>query len=124
VRRYGAEMIDLYREGEMLAQVRAQIVKILLRPLVPFPQGRHVVANLMRNIWLPLVVQRVADGTGLPPTRARSTAQPSAAYFIERAYKKKGIKLKERQINRIYWDRNKVAAELEASMPGIPSTIK
>ena len=39
--------------------------------------------------------------------------------------KRRGFKLTERQMNRIYWDRNKVAAELEASMPPIdPSTIK
>ena len=124
VRRYGAEAIDQYREGELLAQVRAQIVKILLRPFVPFPQGRHVVQNLMRDVWLPAVMTRAAEGTGLPPTRSASAVAPSIAYFLERAMKKKGFKLKERQLNRIYWERNKIAAELEASMPGIPSTIK
>jgi len=49
---------------------------------------------------------------------------PSAAYFFSRAMKKKGFKLSEREVNRIYWNRKEVAARLEASMPGIPSTIK
>jgi len=124
VRRYGAEALDQYREGELLAQVRGQIVKILLRPFVPFPQGRHVVQNLMRDIWIPAVMQRAAEGTGLPPTRSAGAVAPSVAYFLSLAMKKKGFKLKERQLNRIYWERNKIAAELEASMPGIPSTIK
>jgi hypothetical protein len=125
VRRYGAEILDQHREGELLAQTRAQLVKILLRPFVPFPVGRHVVANLMRDIWLPTLIQRVADALGLPPTRSATSTKPSVAYFFSRAMKQKGIKLSERQINRIYWDRNKVAAELEASMPLVDvSTIK
>ena len=125
VRRFGAEMLDQYREGELLAQVRGHLVKILARPFVPFPRGRHVVQNLMRDIWLPMVVQRVAEGTGLPPTRSASAVQPSAAYLVSLAMKKKGVKLKERQINRLYWDRHKVAAALESSMPPVdPSTFK
>jgi hypothetical protein len=125
VRRFGAEMLDQYREGELLAQVRGHLVKILARPFVPFPRGRHVVQNFMRDLWLPTLVQRVADGTGLPPTRSASAAQPSAAYLVSLAMKKKGVKLKERQINRHYWDRHKVAAALESSMPPVdPSTFK
>jgi hypothetical protein len=124
VRRYGAEVLDQHREGELLAQVRGQLVKILLRPLVAFPQGRHIVANLMRDIWLPLVVKNVADHIGLPPTRSRTTAQPSAAYFVAQAMNRRGFKIKEREVNRIYWGRNKLAARLEVSMPRIPSTIK
>jgi hypothetical protein len=124
VRRYGAEVLDQYREGELLAQIRGHIIKILLRPFVPFPRGRHVVQNLMRDCWLPLVVRNVAEGTGLEPTRSATTRTPSAAYFIAKALAKKGFKVKEREVNRIYWGRNKLAARPEASMPGIPSTIK
>jgi hypothetical protein len=117
VRRYGAEALDQQREGELLIQVRAQMVKIMLRPFVPFPRGRHVVANLMRNIWLPTLIQNVAMGTGLSPTRSRSTAAPSVAYFVSLAAKRRGMKLKEQELNRIYGDRHQVAAELEKSMP-------
>jgi hypothetical protein len=113
-------LLDQGREGELLAQVRAYAVRTLLRPFLPYPRGRHVVQNLMRNIWLPLVVQHVADATGLEPTRGASTVAPSAAYFVSLAMKRKGIKLKEQEINRIFWDRHKLASALEASMPAIP----
>jgi hypothetical protein len=117
IRRFAAEMMDRGRESELLAQVRAYVVKTLLQPFLPYPQGRHVVQNLMRDIWLPAVVQRVAEGTGLQPTRGAASTQPSAAYFVSIALGKKGLKLKEQQINRIYWRRHQIAAELDASMP-------
>jgi hypothetical protein len=124
IRIYAAEMVDNGRETELLVQVKAYVVKTLLRPFVPFPRGRHVVQNLMRDVWLPMVMQNVADGTGLPVTRGASSATPSIAYFTALAFKRMGIRIKERQLNRIFWRRNKVAARLEASMPQIPSTIK
>jgi len=124
VRLYAAEMHDQGRESELLVQIKAYVVKTLLRPFVPFPRGRHVVQNLMRDIWLPMVVQHVADGTGLAPTRSASTTEPSAAFFVAAGLKKRGFKIKEREVNRIYWNRKKIAARLEASMPQIPSTIK
>ena len=122
VRRYGAEILDQHREGELLAQTRAQIVKILLRPFVPFPQGRHVVANLMRDLWLPVLVLWVARALGAPPTRSRTTTTPSGAYFVSKALHKCGMKLSERRLNRLYWERGKVAEELEASMPLVPAS--
>jgi hypothetical protein len=109
VRLYAAEMVDQGRDNELLVQVKAYIVKTLLRPFVPFPRGRHVVQNLMRDIWLPMVLQHVANGTGLAPTRSGGTAAPSVAYFASLAMKKKGHKL---------------PPALECSMPQIPSTIK
>ena len=122
LRRYGAEILDQHREGELLAQTRAQIVKILLRPFVPFPQGRHVVANLMRDIWLPALILWVARALGVPPTRSRTTTTPSGAYFVSKALHKCGMKLSERRLNRLYWERGKVAEELEASMPLVPAS--
>jgi hypothetical protein len=123
IRHYAAEMIDHGRKNELLLQVDAYLIKTLLRPFLPYPHGHHVVQNLLRDIWLPAVVQRVADGTGFPPTRSASTEDPSAAYFVTIALQKRGFKIKERQLNRIYWNRNKLAPRLEASMPGIPSTF-
>jgi hypothetical protein len=117
VRRYGAEVLDQHREGELLAQVRAQLIKILLRPFVPFPQGRHVVANMMRDIWLPALVMKAAEALQLPSTSSAATAAPSAAYFVARALRKRGIKLSERRLNRVVWQRDRLAMELEASMP-------
>jgi hypothetical protein len=123
VRRYGAEVLDQHREGELLAQVRGQLVKILLRPFVPFPQGRHVVANMMRDLWLPWFMKRAAEALRLPVTRSRSTAAPSLAYFLSKALRKRGIALSEARLNKLYWGRAKLAAELEASMPPVPVSI-
>jgi hypothetical protein len=124
VRRYAAEMVDQGRESELLVQVRAYIVKTMLQPFLPFPRGRHVVQNHMRDIWIPLVVRRVAKSTGLPATRSASTKEPSAAFLLAAGLKKRGFKVKEREVNRIYWNRSKLAERLAMSMPQIPSTIK
>jgi hypothetical protein len=122
IRRYAGEMIDQHREGELLSQVRSYAVQRLLQPFIPYPRGRHVVGNLMRNLWLGAVLDNVAAGTGLNPTRSATTAAPSAAYFVHLAYKRRGTKLKEQEINRIYWHRHKVAGALEASMPAISTS--
>ena len=124
--RYATEMGERSHFDDMLVCVRAYVLKTGRDQFMPFPRGRNVVQNLMRDIWLPMVVQRIADGTGLAPTRSATTTTPSAAYFVALGMKRKGIKLKERQINQIYWNRNKVAAALEASMPALipASTIK
>src|SRR5215813_15423235 len=85
-------------------------------PCRPKPHARHLAAG-----------SGAACGR-----RDRLAANPGGQHrhaigclFRHLAMKRKGFKLTERQMNRIYWDRNKVAAELEASMPPMdPSTIK
>jgi hypothetical protein len=123
---YATEMGERSRFDDMLVCVRAYVLKTGRDQFMPFPRGRHVVQNLMRDIWLPIIVRLTANSTGLEPTRSATTTTPSAAYFVALGMKRKGIKLKEREINRIYWNRNKVAAALEASMPALipASTIK
>lgn len=117
--RYATEMGERSQFDDMLVSIRAYALRTARQQFMPYPRGRHVVHTLMRDCWLPAVVRRVADGTGLPPTRGRSTTQPSAAYFVARALKRKGIKLKEAQINRICLNSGKLAARLEASMPSL-----
>jgi hypothetical protein len=76
---------------------------------------------MMRNIWLPVMMDHVAAATGLPATRSAANPAPSVAYFIAVMATKRGIKkLKEQEINRIYWKREKLPASIEASMPKIP----
>ena len=70
-----------------------------------------------------MVVANVAAGTGLNPTRSANTTTPSAAYFVAAGLKRRGYKIKEAEINRIYWRRNAIAAQLEASMPQVPLQI-
>lgn len=62
----------------------------------------------------------MAKGTGVELTRSGGNPIPSAAYFISLAYKRKGTKLKEQEVNRIIWRLSKLPAALEASMPEIP----
>jgi hypothetical protein len=119
IHRYGREMGERSRFDQMLVTVRSYYLRTAEQPFKPFPHGRHIVQNLLRDIWVPSVVQRFADGTGVPATRSRSTRSASAAYFVSLALKRRGIKLKEQQINRLYWARHKIVAELEASMPEI-----
>ena len=119
IRHFGREMGERSRFDEMLVRVRNYCLKTEGQPFVPFPRGRHVVQHLMRDIWLPGLVGRVAEGTGLERTRSPDNPTPSAAYLIHRAHERMGIKLGEQEINRIDWRRHKLAAALEASMPEI-----
>jgi hypothetical protein len=122
--RFAREMGQRSRFDNMLVAIRHYVLKTPDQSFIPFPRGRHVVQNMMRDIWLPKVIENAAEGTGLPATRSASTEAPSIGYFTALAMKKRRVKLKEREINRIYWNRNKIAARLEASMPQIPSSIK
>jgi hypothetical protein len=125
IRRYAHERKERGCFDSMLVSLKAYAIKTDEQPFVPFPRGRHVVANMMRNFWLPLSMQNVAGGTGLDPTRGASATAPSVAYFFSLAMQRKGFKLTERELNRIYWNRHKLADAIEASMPAIPmSTIK
>jgi hypothetical protein len=119
IRNYGRVMGEQSRFDDMLVSVRAYYLETNGKPFLPFPQGRHVVANLMRNVWIPALLDRVAVATELPATRSAANPAPSAAYFVALMAKKKGIKLKEPEINRIYWERGKLAAAIEATMPKI-----
>jgi hypothetical protein len=120
IRRFGREMGERSRFDDMLVSVRSYYLKTNGQPFAPFPQGRHVVAHMMRDIWLPALADRVAEGTGLERTRSASNPTPSVAYLIHLTHKKKEVKLSEREINRILWRRHKLAGVLETSMPKIP----
>ena len=122
-RRFAFEMKERGRGDELLQQLKAYADRVLIRPFVAFPQGRHVVQNFMRNIWIHAVVLRVAEGTGLTPTRKGSTTTPSAAYFVSRGLKRRRFHVSEREVNRIFWNRNGAAVELEASMPRTLSAV-
>jgi hypothetical protein len=117
LRAYAATFIDQGRESELLAQVRAYVVRSLLRPPVTYPRGKNIIDVLTRNIAIAVMVDAAAARWSLAPTRGRRTDEPSAAYFVGVALRKRGIKLKEQQVNRIHKDHNKLAARLAASIP-------
>jgi hypothetical protein len=96
---------------------------IVVEPVIPkYPRGHvETVDTWGRDIAIACMIDLTAKGTGLPPTRSRAATAPSAAYFVTEALKRKGQKLKEQAINRIWWERGTLAARLEAVMP--PSTF-
>jgi hypothetical protein len=122
ISRYAREMGERSRFDQMLVSIRAYVLSTAEGQFLPYPRGRRVVANMMRDIWIPLVMQNVAEGTGLSPTRSASTTTPSVAFFLHRAFRKRGVKIGERELNRIFWGRGKLAAAIEASMPPIALT--
>ena len=90
----------------------------MLRAPSTYPRGKNFLDTFTRDIGIAVMVEVAAARWSLPPTRGRSTEEPSAAYFVSRALCKT-IKLKEQQVNRIFRDHNKLAARLAASMkPG------
>jgi hypothetical protein len=122
-RRYAFEMEEHGLEDTLLLQVKAYANRAKLHPFVPFPRGRHVVQNLTRDLWIHVVAQRVADGTGLLMTRGASTTTPCVAWFIHRAMKRRGFRISEREVTRILGNRNQVVGALEASMPQRVSAV-
>jgi hypothetical protein len=119
LRAYAATFIDQGRESELLAQVRAFVVRSLLRPPVTYPRGKNIIDVLTRNISIAVMVDAAAARWSLPATRGVETEEPSAAYFVGLCLRKRGIKLKEQQVARIWRDHHKLAARLAASMqPG------
>jgi hypothetical protein len=119
LRAFAATFIDQGRERELLAQVRAYVVRSLLRPPVTYPRGKNVVDVLTRNLGIAVMVDAAAARWSLPPTRGTETAEPSAAYFVGLCLRKRGLKLKEQQVGRIWRDHRKMAAQLAAAMrPG------
>jgi hypothetical protein len=65
--------------------------------LVPFPQGRHVVSTLLRDLTLPPLMAAVAEGTGMSVTRSPANPSPSIAVLTSLALAARGAKLSERQ---------------------------
>jgi hypothetical protein len=121
VRRYAYEL--WHARQQLSPDVEAYAMGVVIEPIIPkYPPG-HVktVDTWVRDIGIAILVKLCAEGTGLPATRSRTTTAPSAAFFVSKALKRKGHKLKEQAVNRIHWAQDKLAARLEAVMPALPS---
>jgi hypothetical protein len=124
LRLYLAEHLDQDRYDELPTQARGYLVGLTLRPLLPYPPGHTLADTWVRDIIVAVIVRLMAASTGLAPTRSRSTTQPSVAYFVSLAFRKKGFsRLKERWVNQICYDQAKIAARLEAFMPKLSSPL-
>jgi hypothetical protein len=116
LRAYAATFVDQGRLHELPRQIQGYAAGALLRDITAYPRGKNIIDVLSRNIAISVMVDAAAARWSLPPTRGRGTDEPSAAYFVGLAMRKRGIKLKEQQVNRIHKDHNKLAARLAASM--------
>ena len=110
--RYIKHMGDRDQFNDMLVQVRGYFVRSSPED-GPYPQGRP--REFLRNMWITLVVAQVSAHTGISPTRGGATTTPSIAYFLSRAMTRRGTKLGEREINRIYSERHKVIEAIEGA---------
>jgi hypothetical protein len=117
--RYIRHMTDRDAFNDMLVQVRGYVVRASPDD-GPYPQGRP--REFLRNIWIALVIAQVSAHTGIPPTRGGATTTPSIAYFLSRAMTRRGTKLGEREVNRIYGERHKVIEAIEGTMPAVEMT--
>ena len=119
LRRYAAEQIDLGRET---VQLKDFAIRRLLDPFIlKYPKGHSIADTWVRDIVIRAIMDVVADETGLPPTRNRVTETPSVGSFVHLLARKRGWRLKEQQINRIYYGHKEMAACLDASMPTLGS---
>jgi hypothetical protein len=117
LRRYAAEELDAGRDTALL---RGFAVEMLAKPLLRYPQGgrARLIDNLNRDVAITCIARTAAPLLRVfPLTRGRGTTLPSVAYFLSIALRKRGVRLKEQQINRIILGHGKLAERLEAAMP-------
>lgn len=107
---------------DLTAQLRAYNVKSLLRPPVSYPRGHtDVVDTWTRDIAVHVLIDVTAQQWELEPTRGRTTTAPAAAYFVSKVLRRRGYRLKEQQVNRIYRRRSSLAARVAGSL--FPSSL-
>jgi hypothetical protein len=122
LRQYAAEFIDQGREPELSAQVRAYVVKSLLRPIVNRGRGREVADNWRRDLGIAILVDLAAVRWNVPHTRSHHSKNPgrlSAAYLVSRALVRRHINVSERRVGNIFGDRDKIAGKLSSLIPPI-----
>jgi hypothetical protein len=121
---YTGDMDNQRRSGELLERVAGYKVKALLSgDFRPLPRGRHMIQHLLRDAFIPLLVDAAALRAGVPPTRNRASRiheTPSGALLVHLALKKRGIKLSETRVNRLYWARWGLAQRLVEALPPLP----
>jgi hypothetical protein len=120
LREFAATRLDQW--AELSALMQAFVIRALVEPIVAYPRGAtDVIDTWSRDIAISVLVELTAQRWQLPATRGAATAAPSAAYFVSLMLRKRGIKLKEGRVNRIYRARSGLAARVAASLlPSCP----
>jgi hypothetical protein len=119
IRAYAATFADQGRWEELPRQIQGYMVGAMMRAPTTYPRGKNFIDTWTRDLGIAVMMDMASARWSLPPTRGRSSEEPSAGYFIALVLRKRGVKLKEQQINRIYRNHSKLAARLAASViPG------
>jgi hypothetical protein len=120
LRAFASTFMDQGRWNELPEQVRGYAVGALLVAPTTYPRGKNIVDTWTRDIGIAVMVKLVSVSWTLPATRSLSTEAPSASYFVALVLHRRGFKLKEQQVARIYRDHTKMAERLAASVERVP----
>jgi hypothetical protein len=110
IRDYAAKLLE--HELELPAQVRAYLIRLLYMPAPAHPQSRgEVVDHLIRDLAIRVMVDKAVERWSLPKLNS-SQHRKSAAYFVAFVLTRRGTKLTERWVRRIYQQRPQLAQRL------------
>jgi hypothetical protein len=115
-RDYAAKFLE--HEPNIPAQVRAYLIRLLYMPPPAHPQSRdEVVDHLVRDTAIRVMVELAVERWSVPKLNS-SQRRKSAAYFVALVFTRRGIKLTERQVRRIYQQRPQLAQRLAKFLLG------
>jgi hypothetical protein len=110
--------IETLDRGEPLpTALGAYVQEALLRAPVTYPPGRNIADTWLRDVAIAVLVMLAVDRWHLPTTRNEATKSPSACSLVAVALHRRGFKIGEYQVGRIFRDHSKIARRLSASIP-------
>jgi hypothetical protein len=102
---------------ELTPQLKAYNIRSLLRPPVRYPRGTtSTIDHLTRDVAIRVLIELTAERWRIAKTRSAGSTEPAAAHFVAKLLRRHGHRLKEGQINRIYWQRGTLAARVAATL--------
>jgi hypothetical protein len=120
LRAFASTFADQGRWEELPRQVQGYAAGALLVAPTTYPRGKNFIDTWTRDLGIAVMVKLASARWELPATRSLSTEAPSASYFVALVLHRRGFKLKEQQVARIYRDHTKMAARLAASVEHVP----
>jgi hypothetical protein len=116
LRKRAAEMID--HKEEMPVSLAGFAQEALFRgPVGHRPGEKNVTDLFVRDIAIAVMVVLACLLWNLRPTRNRASTRPSGSTIVALALKRRGFKLSEWQVEKIYAQHNTIAERLSASIP-------
>lgn len=117
LRALAAEYIS--RREEMPTELANYVQRALLQAPVTYPQGHNVADYWLRDIGIAFMVTLAMERWNLPYSRSHRSKTPglSASYLVSCALVRRGHVIGERQVERIYAERQDIARKLSALKP-------